>query len=222
MRWSIVPVVDGVHDMGGMQGFGPVTWPGADAPYHEAWEPRILAMTVITGFERLRCNNGRADREEMAPAEYLAAGYFDRWEYSTERGLVENGMVTTAEVDAMVERLRAGEPMPRTSDPQQVAKILHDLASAPTLPPAVDPRFAVGDRVQVRRMRPEGHNRCPRYVRGIVGVVERVQCQDTRPGAGPEPVYLVAFDNADLWGPDADRGSVAMDLWEGYLEPAGA
>src|SRR5262245_40961889 len=181
MRWSIVPVVDGVHDMGGMQGFGAVTWPGADAPFHEEWEARILAMTVITGFERLRCNNGRADREEMPPAEYLAAGYFDRWVYSTERGLVENGMVTSDEVDAMVERLRAGEEMPRTSDPQQVAKILRDLAEAPTLPPAVEPRFAVGDRVRARRMRPDGHSRCPRYLRGATGVVERVQCQDQRP-----------------------------------------
>jgi nitrile hydratase subunit beta len=220
MRWSIVPVVDGVHDMGGMQGFGPVTWPGADAPFHEEWEARILAMTVITGFERLRCNNGRADREEMEPAEYLAAGYFDRWVYSTERGLVENGMVTTAEVDAMVERLRAGEEPARTSNPAQVEKILHDLTDVPTLPPADNPQFAVGDRVRVRRMRPEGHNRCPRYVRGIEGVVERVQCSDTRPGAGAEPVYLVGFASADLWGPDADPGSVAMDLWEGYLEPA--
>jgi nitrile hydratase len=69
-------------------------------------------------------------------------------------------------------------------------------------------------------MRPEGHNRCPRYVRGIEGVVERVQCSDTRPGAGAEPVYLVGFASGDLWGPDADPGSVAMDLWEGYLEPA--
>jgi nitrile hydratase len=220
MRWSIVPVVDGVHDMGGMQGFGPVTWPGADAPFHEAWEPRILAMTVITGFERLRCNSGRADREEMPPAAYLSAGYFDRWVYSTERGLVENGTVTTAEVDAMVERLRAGEEMPRTSDPAQVSKILHDLTDVPTLPPAVDPRFAVGDRVRVLRMRPDGHNRCPRYLRGATGVVERVQCRDRRPGAGEEAVYAVAFDAHDLWGPDADRGSVVADLWDGYLEPA--
>lgn len=213
--------VDGVHDMGGMQGFGPATWPGADAPYHEDWEVRILAMTVITGFERLRRNNGRADREEIPPAAYLAAGYFDRWVYSTERGLLENGVVTEDEIDAMVERLRSGEAAPRSSDPEQVARILDALASAPTLPAAEHPRFAVGDRVRVLRMRPEGHNRCPRYLRGAEGVVERVQCQDTRPGADAEPVYAVSFDSADLWGPDADPGAVIADLWEGYLEPAG-
>ena len=65
--------MNGAQDMGGMQGFGPATWPGADEPYHHDWESRILALNVITGFERLRVNNGRADREEMPPAEYLAA-----------------------------------------------------------------------------------------------------------------------------------------------------
>lgn len=207
--------------MGGMHGFGPVVVPGSDEPYHHDWEPRILAMAVLTGFERLRVNSGRADREEMPPAAYLAAGYFDRWVYSTERGLLEHGVIAPGEVDAMIERLLAGEEVPRTSDPAQIARILQALDDVPTLPAAVDPRFTVGDRVRVRRMRPPGHNRSPRYLRGAEGVVERVQCNDVRPGADSEPVYLVAFDSADIWGDDADRGSVFADLWDGYLEPAG-
>jgi nitrile hydratase beta subunit len=220
MPWSIVPTVDGVHDMGGMQGFGPATWLGADEPYHHEWESRILALNVITGFERLRVNNGRADREEMPPAEYLAAGYFDRWVYSVERGLLENGKIEPGEVEAMIERLGAGDVIERSSDPAQVARVLKALDDVPTLPPAVDPQFAVGDRVRVRRMRPPGHNRSPRYLRGIEGVVERVQCNDHRPGAGAEPVYLVSFDSAAVWGGDSDPGRVLADLWEGYLEAA--
>jgi nitrile hydratase len=70
-------------------------------------------------------------------------------------------------------------------------------------------------------MRPPGHNRSPRYLRGVEGVVERVQCNDRRPGAGAEPVYLVAFDAVDVWGDDAEAGAVLADMWEGYLEPAG-
>ncbi len=216
-----MPCVDGVHDMGGMQGFGPVVVPGADAPYHHDWEARILALSVLTGFERLRVNSGRADREEIPPAEYLAAGYFDRWVYSTERGLVENGAIQPGEVEAMIERLRAGEEVGPTSDPAQAERVREALEDVPTLPPAVDPRFAVGDRVRVQRMRPPGHNRSPRYLRGIAGVVQRVQCNDVRPGAGAEPVYLVSFDSVDVWGDDAEKGAVLADLWEGYLEPAG-
>ena len=207
--------------MGGMQGFGPVVVPGSDAPYHHEWEARILALSVITGFERLRVSSGRAAREEMPPAEYLAAGYFDRWVYSTERGLLENAVLQPGEVEAMIERLQAGEAVPPSSDPVQAARVLKALEDAPTLPPAVDPRFSVGDRVRVQRMRPPGHNRSPRYLRGVEGVVERVQCNDRRPGAGAEPVYLVAFDAVDVWGDDAEGGAVLADMWEGYLEPAG-
>ena len=65
---------------------GPSTWPGADAPYHEELGGPGLALNLITGFERIRVSNGRALREEMPPAEYLAAGYFDRWIWSTEHG----------------------------------------------------------------------------------------------------------------------------------------
>ncbi len=215
-----MPGVDGVHDMGGMQGFGPVVRPGADAPYHDEWESRILALNVITGFERLRVSNGRADREEMEPAEYLAAGYFDRWAWSVERGLLENGAIAPGEIDGMIARLAGGEVIEPTSNPAQVARVLKALDDVPTLPPAVDPRFAVGDRVRVLRMRPPGHNRSPRYLRGVQGVIERVQCNDRRPGAGSEPVYLVSFAATDVWGADADRGQVLADFWEGYLEPA--
>ncbi len=206
--------------MGGMQGFGPVVGPGGDAPYHHDWEPRILALNVITGFERLRVSNGRADREEMPPVEYLAAGYFDRWLWSVERGLLEHGTIAAGEIDAMIDRLEAGEVVARSTDPVQVARMLKVLDDVPTLPPAENPRFAVGDRVRVLRMRPHGHNRSPRYLRGVEGVVQRVQCNDARPGAGAEPVYLVSFDSVDVWGDDADRGAVLADLWEGYLEPA--
>jgi nitrile hydratase len=99
--------------------------------------------------------------------------------------------------------------------------VLAALDDVPTLPAAVNPRFAVGDRVRVQRMRPPGHNRSPRYLRGVEGVVQRVQCNDVRPGAGAEPVYLVSFDAVDVWGDDADKGAVYADMWEGYLEPAG-
>ncbi len=42
------------------------------------------------------------------------------------------------------------------------------------MPAAAAPAFRPGQRVRVRRMRPEGHTRCPRYVRGALGTIERV------------------------------------------------
>lgn len=79
-------------------------------------------------------------------------------------------------------------------------------------------------------MRPRGHTRCPRYVRGIAGVVERIQGEDFlpdianyEPDAPVEPVYSVAFRSVDLWGPGEEAPfTVLLDLWESYLEPVPA
>jgi nitrile hydratase len=76
-------------------------------------------------------------------------------------------------------------------------------------------------------MRPAGHTRCPRYVRGAVGVVEAVRGTDRLPDRAvygervePEPVYSVSFGSADLWGSGEEPPwTVRLDLWESYLEP---
>lgn len=216
--------MDGAHDMGGMQGFGAATWPGADAVFHAAWEARAFALSTVTGLERLRTNNGRADREQVPPAAYLAASYYERWLGSTERGLLEAGTIAPGEVEAMMERLRAGADAAPRRDAAQASRVVAALLAQAPLPVPATARFAAGDAVRVRRMRPAGHTRCPRYVRGVVGTVERLQCADRLPddGAHPvEPVYAVRFASADLFGPgDEPPFAVIMDLWESYLEAA--
>jgi nitrile hydratase len=67
-------------------------------------------------------------------------------------------------------------------------------------------------------MAPARHHRCPRYVRGATGTVTRVA--GGWPPAGerePEAVYTVRFAQADLWGDDAEPGTLSIDLWERYL-----
>jgi nitrile hydratase subunit beta len=95
-------------------------------------------------------------------------------------------------------------------------------------PPPPRPRFAPGSRVRVKRMRPPGHTRCPRYARGATGVVERVDGMDRLPDKAVygerverEPVYSVAFASTELWGAsDEPPFTVLLDLWDSYLEPA--
>jgi nitrile hydratase len=90
------------------------------------------------------------------------------------------------------------------------------------------PRFAIGDRVRVRDVHTGGHTRCPRYIRGREGVVERADGTFALPDAEAhvddppaEPTYCVRFDARELWGEDAEAGvGVSVDLWESYLEPA--
>jgi nitrile hydratase subunit beta len=225
----IVLPMDGIHDLGGMHGFGAVVTPGGEAPYHQRWEPRVFALHVLTGLEHLGARpGGRATREQMDPASYLEASYYERWLWSAEQGLLRKGTIAPGEVEAMMERLAGGEPEPRRSDPDQAARAVASLREVVPLRPVERARFAPGQRVRVRRMRPAGHTRCPRYVRGAVGVVEHIRGADPLPDlaaygedAAPEPVYAVAFRSDELWGRgDEPTWTVMLDLWESYLEAA--
>jgi nitrile hydratase subunit beta len=221
--------MNSVHDMGGMHGFGPVPEPGGEQAYHERWEPRVFAIQTIVGLEGLGAGpGGRPVREEMNPADYLAASYYERWLFSAERRLERKGTIAPGEVEEMMERLEAGEAAPTHDDTAMAERILADLKTVHPMDPAPDAaRFGLGQRVRVKRMHPAGHTRCPRYVRGVVGVVEAVRGADRLPDravygdtVAPEPVYSIAFRSDDLWGPGEARSwTVALDLWESYLEP---
>ena len=213
--------------MGGMAGFGRVVEPGVEAAYHERWEPRVFALWAISAAEGLGAGSGRQLRENMAPAEYLRASYYERWQWSNERRLVAKGTIAEGEVDSWVARLRAGEPLPEHADPAQAARVLGIVRTATEeLGPMSSTRFAVAERIRVRRIEPLGHTRCPRYVRGAAGEVVSVRGTYPFPDEGPqrgevEPVYAVSFRSEDLFGPSDEPGWVVyLDLQESYLEAA--
>ena len=215
-----------MHDMGGMHGFGAVVAPGSERVADHDWELRVFAISTLVGIHGLGFGSGRAIREEMPPAEYLAAGYYERWLWSTERRLLRGGKISEDDLEGWVSRIDAGEQPSRTTDPEATRRAVDATREEASLRPAGGTRFAPGDRARVRRMRPSGHTRCPRYARGAVGVVEAVRGLDVFPDIGPyqgpeEPVYAVVFDSAVLFGP-SDEGSwtVSLDLFESYLEPA--
>jgi nitrile hydratase subunit beta len=216
--------------MGGMHGFGRVVEPGAELAYHERWELRVFAIQMLVSLEGLGAGpGGRAVREEMDPARYLAASYYERWLYSAEQRLLRRGTIAPGDVEAMMERLSSGEAMPQRRDAAMAERMLEDLRTRrPMGPPPQEARFGPGQRVRIRRMHPPGHTRCPRYVRGAVGVIEAVRGADRLPDRAvygetvdPEPVYSVAFSSVELWGPgDEPAWRVSLDLWDSYLEPA--
>jgi nitrile hydratase len=227
---SRLEAMDGVHDMGGMHGFGPVVAPDGDAVYHGRWEPRVFAIQMLVGVEGLGAGpGGRPTREEMDPAHYLAASYYERWLYSAEQRLLRKGTIAPGDVEAMMERLAAGEPAPAHRDAAMAERGLAALRTEHPMKPAPpETRFAVGERVRAKRMHPPGHTRCPRYVRGATGTVEAVRGADRLPDRAvygenvePEPVYSVVFASAALWGPSEEPSwTVRLDMWESYLEPA--
>lgn len=213
--------MDGIHDMGGMHGFGPVE-PEADEPvFHEWWEAHAAALPLATSLAGLRTVGLRQSIEALDPATYLASSYYERWARALENALVRSGTLTTGEIDERAATVSAEPTVSEATSPELVERARTILAGRRSTSGApVEPRFAVGDRVTVRRMAPAGHHRCPRYVRGVTGVVERAGPGWPHAGAkdeGPESVYTVRFDMRDLWGDDAEPGRLYIDLWERYL-----
>ena len=222
------PAMNGVHDMGGMHGFGRVEREEGEPVFHEPWEGRAYAMRRQLG----PLGGGRPAVERLEPAVYLASSYYEKWLRAAENTLVEHGVVTAEELDARTEHFRTdpAAAVPTRDDPEQAKKAverIHTLVR-PGRDVGIEPAFAVGDRVRVRNINPPGHTRLPRYVRGKRGVVARFHgvhdVQDAvAPGVTPppQPVYNVQFEASELWGEAAEANQrLYVDMWESYIEPA--
>jgi nitrile hydratase len=215
--------MNGVHDMGGMHGFGPIVREENEPVFHADWEARVWAMEqFMVGVYNL--DAFRYGIERMPPAEYLRSSYYERWLATVEYNLVQHNIVSAAELEARVEQLRR---QPEAALPQPAA--YHRVQPAPAEPlPTLTPRFKVGDAIVTRNVHPAHHTRLARYTRGKRGVIHLVHgpeiFADTNAhgrGEQPQVVYSVRFDARELWGESAEpRQTVNIDLWESYLLPA--
>jgi len=225
--------VNGIHDMGGMQGFGPVPREENEPVFHADWEKVILTISRVRGALGLwSIDEQRHGVERMDPRDYLTASYYERWLASDEMLLVEKGLLTPEEIEARVAYYvqHPDEAVPRKDDPvlaERTERSLHARASfqrEATWPP----RFAVGDVVRTRHDQPAGHTRLPRYARGKLGVIDRLHGTYVFPdsivagrGEDAQPLYSVRFEGSELWGNSTEpRERLYLDLWESYLEPA--
>jgi nitrile hydratase subunit beta len=211
--------VDGVHDMGGMHGFGPVEAEADEPVFHAPWEARTFGLSLVAGANGLTRGPGRVAIESMPPADYLASSYFERWAASLEERLIAKGTLTRAEIDARAASSGAEPTRSEGTSPDMLALVPRFLDSPqPTSGVDVPCSFSVGDRVTVKRMAPPAHHRCPRYVRGVAGTVTHIAGGWPHPGDDrPEAVCTVRLAMRDLWGDDAEPGYLYIDLWERYL-----
>jgi len=214
--------MNGVHDMGGMDGFGPVVSEQNEPVFHAAWEGRMYALAnFVVGSAGFNIDEHRHAIERIPPARYLASSYYERWLAAIETLLVEHGVVTREELLAKQDA---------SIDPALIANAVSTKGPAPVKekPGAKAPRarYAKGSRVRARNLNPSGHTRLPRYVRGKAGVVARdwgvFVFPDTNAhhaGTKPQHCYSVSFEARELWGKSASRERLYIDLWEDYLEP---
>ena len=218
--------MNGVHDLGGMHGFGPVLHEANEPPFHQEWEGRCLALNRTMGSAGLwNIDKGRAAIEELPPQRYLAMSYYERWALRLENLLREYGLVDGDEITA-ARALRPGQRKTRKLQSADVDGVL--VRGAYARPASAPARFAIGDRVRTRNMHPQTHTRLPRYARGHLGVVEATRGCHVFPdsaaiGRGDDPqwLYTVVFTGPELWGEDSDPTlHVSIEAFEPYLETA--
>ncbi len=219
-------MTDTIHDMGGVDGFGKVE-PEPDEPvFHEKWEGRVMAMNRAMGAAGAwNIDMSRATRETLPPVTYLASSYYRKWLLGMEDLAVQRGFIGRDEL-AAGHSLRPGKPLRRgILKLADLARVLtRGSFSRPTNTAA---KFKIGDRVRAKNIHPKTHTRLPRYVRGHVGVIERIHGTHVFPdtaaldqGENPQWLYTVVFDGRELWGDDADPTlKVSVDAFEPYLEP---
>ena len=213
--------MNGIHDMGGMQGLGEIAYKEGEPGFHEPWEIRLFALVQATQLGGLR-----PYIENIPAADYLRMNYYERWYTALVERAIERGVLTRSEVESG----RAG-PVSAKAAPALTPSVARELLfKTPKTEQDIElaARFHVGERVRGRNIHPTTHTRMPRYTRGKTGVVERDRGIFDLPDSEqlslesqPQHVYLIRYTARGLWGEEAAaHDSLYIDMWEDYLEPA--
>jgi nitrile hydratase beta subunit len=219
--------MNGIHDLGGMQGMGAIN-PEQDEPvFHSEWEAKAFALNIASGaWRKWNIDAGRHQIELLPQADYLRTSYYEKWAVRLIELLIKHGLVTHEEIASGQPAHGSAKAIP----PLTAAKVPGVLrtGAAASRDVSVTPRFQTGQRVRALNIHPTGHTRLPRYARGHVGIVDRDHgvyvFPDTNAhfqGEHPQHVYSVRFTARELWGDQASaRDAVYIDLWDDHLEPA--
>ena len=213
--------MNGIHDMGGMDGFGKVQ-PQDSESFHELWEKQIFVANRLVSTP----NQPGRTANSLGPVDYLGWGYFGRSLHSLEGKVLRSGLVTEEELENPEGRLARVDDYQAVRAEEVEARFRTRRGNR--IQVEVPPRFQVGDRVIVKNEHPRSHTRCPRYFRGHRGQVQRDRgvwaFPDTASyglGDRPQHCYAVRFAATELWGSRADpKDRVYADLFEDYLKVA--
>jgi nitrile hydratase subunit beta len=216
--------MNGIHDMGGMEGLGDYGYEANEPVFHAPWEGRVYALNRALGaWRRWNLDAWRFDIEQLPPWDYLRMSYYEKWFTAMGNRVVKYGMVSEDE-------LRSGVATEERVAPRLTVEMARRLDRGLPSPfdPSVPAKFSAGDPVRARMMQPCGHTRLPRYARGRGGVIAADRGVHIFPdtnakyeGENRHHLYSVRFAARELWGEAAhERDSVYLDLWEAYLEAA--
>ena len=217
--------MDGIHDLGGKQGFGPIDVDDDGGPFHHAWEGREWGIAQCARTPGITIDWWRHCRELIMPEDYLGRPYFDSWAQTDFSTYIESGWMTLGEIDAG--KNLAGDPPGEPPPALNLAQVLdEDRAHAFRFDAEIEvmPDYSVGQQIRAVRHGHKGHTRLPQYVRGKLGLIHAYHGAHVFPDLSArgeevhQPLYSVMFEAAELW-PEAagSNDKVYLDLWESYL-----
>ncbi|MCH9672209.1 MAG: nitrile hydratase subunit beta [Gammaproteobacteria bacterium] len=217
--------MDGIHDLGGRHGFGPIDVNEPEEQFHEPWEARVRG--IVNAMSRAPDWNldwFRHCRELIDPVDYLSRPYFDQWVQTYCAMMINSGWATTEEVSSGKARsVPVDVPTPMSAEESKANKFNAKNFDAP-----VDnaPTFEIGQAVTAGTEVTTGHTRLPAYVRGRQGQIADYHGAHVFPDDNAvnkkrhEHLYTVEFNATQLWPEATDSAdTVSLNLWESYLGP---
>ncbi len=215
--------MDGIHDMGGMHGFGTIPYEKDQPTFHHDWERRVWGLKFgSTVPDWVNLDYARHSLERMPPDLYVSYSYFERFLYAITTTLLSGRFITLEEVQngkaTSGSAPRTDAAGPESVDPYSHPGFRRDIDA--------EPLFKIGDRVRTENLHPSGHTRLPRYARDKVGQIHLHHGAHVLPdtnahgqGESPTHLYTVAFSARDLWGAEAAaKDKVFLDIQECHLE----
>ena len=217
--------MDGVHDMGGMDNFGPIIREENEPVFHDESERTLFSfMVALMGSGYFSIDEMRRSTDKIPPVQYLASSLYEKWLESLVNMLVEKNVITTEEMRIGKSLRTTGTALPPL--PKEGAEFItsNPLSALKELDQA--PQFHVGDKITAKVMHPLHHTRLPRYIRGKHGTVDKIHgaflLPDSNAHGGaetPQYNYSVRFSAQELWGNEApQKDCLFIDLFESYME----
>ncbi|MBX2867467.1 MAG: nitrile hydratase subunit beta [Acidiferrobacterales bacterium] len=215
--------MNGAHDLGGMDGFGPID--ASSTPHFpNEWERQVFALTLACGFQgKWNLDQSRFAREQMEPGHYLTSTYYEHWLHGLEALLLKQGIVSEQELrEGKADAEGKYTPVAK----EKVSAILEKGAPV-SIEAETNPEYSVGDQVRLINQHPTSHTRLPRYLRGRHGKIIHYHGAHIYPDVHsrdgkkqPAHLYTIAFDAAEVWGSYEAKAKdrIMVDVFEPYIE----
>lgn len=219
------------QDIGG-KNYGPVNPDRHEPVFRDYWERRAFGLSFCTWLSSdVTLDRFRQFQAALPEDRYLASSYYERWLHAVEQVMLDNGVLSEAELEAL-EVSDAPVPAPRidASELKSAALGMVDDGAPRFVSTDATPAFKPGSEIRVLDIEPRIYDRLPSYLRERHGVVDEHYGSFGSPeeyAAGSHSpsgshVYRVRFDAEELWGADAEApgDELCVDLFEHYLEAA--